>query len=101
MIYSTRVRERKPAYVGFFIYGDRVMSLIREFKDTVYELGKSPAYRGVLLAEIAETYLGGDMATGNTLMVIYTALESRHPNSDNGISVIQCPSGKHEPTAER
>jgi DNA-binding phage protein len=47
------------------------MALTREFKDTVMELCKDPEYRKALLIEALETYLEGDIPTGNALMRDY------------------------------
>lgn len=47
------------------------MALTREFKETVMELCKSPDYRKALLMEALETYLEGDIPTGNALMRDY------------------------------
>jgi DNA-binding phage protein len=47
------------------------MALTREFKETVMELCKDSDYRKALLIEALETYLEGDIATGNALMRDY------------------------------
>lgn len=47
------------------------MALTREFKETVMEMCKDPEYRKALLAEALETYLEGDIPTGNALMRDY------------------------------
>ncbi len=47
------------------------MALTREFKETVLELCKDPAYRKGLLLEALETYLEGDVAFGNALLRDY------------------------------
>ena len=47
------------------------MALTREFKDTVMELCKDSDYRKALLIEALETYLEGDIPTGNALMRDY------------------------------
>lgn len=47
------------------------MALTREFKDTVMELCQDPDYRKALLIEALETYLEGDIPTGNALMRDY------------------------------
>lgn len=47
------------------------MALTREFKETVMELCKDPEYRKALLIEALETYLEGDIPTGNALLRDY------------------------------
>ena len=47
------------------------MALTREFKSTVMELCKDPEYRKALLIEALETYLEGDIPTGNALLRDY------------------------------
>jgi DNA-binding phage protein len=48
------------------------MALTREFKDTVMaRVQRDAAYRHGLLTEAVETFLDGDVATGNTLLRDY------------------------------
>ncbi|WP_372740214.1 hypothetical protein [Neptunomonas sp.] len=47
------------------------MALTREFKDTVMELCKDPAYRKALLLEALESYLEGDIVVGNSMLRDY------------------------------
>lgn len=56
------------------------MALTREFKDTVMELCKDPAYRKALLLEALEAYLDGDILIGNSLigLDVYVRLGRRN-----------------------
>jgi hypothetical protein len=47
------------------------MALTREFKETVMELCKDPAYRKSLLLEALESYLEDDIIVGNSLLRDY------------------------------
>ena len=47
------------------------MALTRDFKETIMELCKDPEYRKGLLLESLESYLEGDITTGNSLLKDY------------------------------
>jgi hypothetical protein len=47
------------------------MGLTRDFIETVMLLCEDPKYRKALLLEIVETYLDGDVETGNSMLKDY------------------------------
>lgn len=82
------------------------MALTREFKETVMELCKEPAFRRNMLYEALNAYLGADIVTGNALLRDYlnatksfdllaAKLEIKEPSLRRMLSSYGNPTAKH------